>query len=197
MNKAVQEILPFLFLYLLKYIQSSSICFSSHSSYGYRVTAVPPPLSFCFLLLSDIPVGSPNGPSAWGDACSVSSAGLEGSTLLPRWLQALAPLSWQGGAASWHGSTTQPGWRRGQRPRREGKQQICTRVGKRACRPGPTAGVPCHPGSASPFPRHQPQLLSGQDFPAVTSLWKSWGAHFRHGASCSAAHDPHLPASTR
>lgn len=41
------------------------------------------PLSFCFLLLSDIPVGSPNGPSAWGDACSVSRAGLEGSTPLP------------------------------------------------------------------------------------------------------------------
>lgn len=52
MNKAVQEILPFLFLYLLKYIQSSSICFSSHSSYGYRVTVVPPSLFvfffFCF-----------------------------------------------------------------------------------------------------------------------------------------------------
>lgn len=110
MNKAIQEILPFLFLYLLKYIQSSSICFSSHSSYGYQVTVVPPSL-FVFFLLSDIPVGSPNGPSAWGDACSVSRAGLEDSIPPPapatrdccrHWHRSLGKEGQRAGAAAQH-----------------------------------------------------------------------------------------------
>lgn len=39
-----------------------------------------------------------------------------------------------------------------------------------------------HTGSASPFPGHQPQQPSGQDFSTGVSSWRSLGAHFRHRA---------------
>jgi len=163
MNKAIQEILPF--LYLLKYIQSSSICFSSHGSYGYRVTVVPPSL-FVFFLLSDIPVGSPNGSSAWRDACSVSRAGLEGRTPLPRRPHATAAgvgtalLARSGsGLARPHNTGPAGG---------EGKDH----AGKESCRParawantpvrlGPTTGVPRTPARHRPSPDTSLSRLQG------------------------------------
>lgn len=119
-SKVIEEILPFLVLYLFKYTQSSPICFSSRSFSGYRVTVVPPS-HFAFSLLSDIPVGSLNDPSTWGDM---------------GWKAETPPVPATHNCCrhwhhSWHSSTTQPSQRGGQRPRREGKQLTYTSAGQR------------------------------------------------------------------
>lgn len=82
-----------------------------------------------------------------------------------RLLQALASLPRQGGAASWRGSTTQPSRRRGQRPRSEGKQRICTHVGTHMCSLGPATGVPRTPARHRPSPDTNLSSLQGRISP--------------------------------
>lgn len=77
----------------------------------------------------------------------------------------LAPLlARRGGRAG----TAQP--RRGQGPGREGRQQLCTRVGVSTCAGQPPRHTCLTHRLGIPLPRH---------CPAGTSPWKSQGAHLR------------------
>lgn len=143
------------------------------------------PFSFCFLLLSDIPVGSPNGRSAWGDACLVSRARLQAVPppvprthhCCGRWHRAPGTE----GQPSWHGSTAQPNQKEGKDHGEEGGRSVQEWPNTHAGYVPRWAHLTARLSTTLPQTPSTPQQPLWQDFPVRMSLWRrrSWGAPFR------------------